>query len=236
MKTQCAVENNYFDVRQKLLHYPIGEEIHVYHLIATAQKHGHQHSVTVKDVYGICFEQELEEILWFEDFQSKADKILVMKKQFQKAYSRTNPALPKFKDILSEYMVSPQNLFNTLNYNNGESENFLLIEYSAEDCECRFYKRKSSMQEKWMPHMEPYNHKTWMVTNQEYNLSALYEYLIQQKDVLIPNGIQEYHNIFDDEVTYALNFYVRVDNYEDAERDIFEDLPSSVIDISRFLL
>ena len=83
MNLKKEIEKDNFTVEQKLIHYSIGEGLNIYNLRATASKRGGNHSELVRDVYGICFDDELHDIYWFADFETKARHIHIMKKAFR---------------------------------------------------------------------------------------------------------------------------------------------------------
>lgn len=236
MRTKQEIENNAFEVNQRLIHYDIGENLQVYNLVATARRIGGNGEGVVKNTFGICFTDELQYIHWFSDFQTRAKNIIIVKKMFQKAYAKLHFTFPEFEEVLNAHIITPENFFKTLEINNGHVEDFILIEYDVVHEMCRFYKEHSCFEDRWMPHLEPFNHKAHMTTNKEYDLKALYEYLLRRRDVVIPNGIEVVNNIFKDETLYVLNFYVRIDNIHELHEEIFEDLPKEVIDIEKFKL
>ncbi len=234
MNLKKEIEKDNFSVEQKLIHYSIGEGLNIYNLRATAKKRGGSHSELVRDTYGICFDDELHDIYWFVDFETKAKHIYVMKKAFQKAYSKMNCSFPEFHSVFEKNLVDPQKMFEVLSSNDGDIENFIIVEYDEYEERCRFYKEHSDYAQKWMPHLEPFNHKHRMVTDKEYDIDALYEFLSKNRNVVIPSGIEEVHDVFDNSVIRVLNFYVKIHDAIDAKRDLFEDLPKTAIDISAY--
>jgi hypothetical protein len=236
MVLKGEIENDSFTVKQKLTHYALGEDLQVYNLKATASKMGGQHEEVVKDIYGICFTDELQELQWFSNFESKAKYIYIMNKSFLKAYSKMHMSFPNFKDMFNRHIIKPEDMFKTLKYNNGVVDSYLLVEYDYDHEKCRFYKEHCTIEEKWIPHLEPFNHKMKMVTDEKYDIDALYLFLSSRKDVYIPNGIEVEHEIFENNIIRTLNFYVQIFKMEEADREIYEDLPTTVLDISRFEL
>ena len=236
MRLIQTIENDAFTVEQCLAHYDIGEKLQVYNLKAIASKKQGGHSEIVKNIYGFCFVDELHEIQWFSNFHSRAKDIFVVKKTFQKAYSKMHISFPSFKEVLQQHTISAENMFKTLSANDGYVEDFIILECNIDHEICRFYKEHCHFADKWIPHVEPFNHKKRMITNKEYDLGELYKFLLNRRDVVIPNGIEAVHDAFEDEIIYVLNFYVRVDNICELHEEIFEDLPKEVIDISQFKL
>lgn len=234
MDLKKEIKRNNFEVEQRLIYYSVGERLNIYNLKAIAKQSGCNRSELVQDTYGLCFDEELNEICWFLPFESKARHIYIMRKTFQKAYSKLNCSFPEFKAVFSKYHIDPKDMFLTLQLNGGKVENFILVEYDEYEERCRFYKEHSNYAEKWMPHLEPFNHKKHMITDKEYDIEKLYNYLQKRHGVVIPQGIIEEQDIFQDEIVRYLDFYVKIDNAVDAKRDFFEDLPKSAIDISPF--
>lgn len=234
MHLKGEIENDSFVVKQKLTHYAIGEDLHVYNLRAVASKTGGNVEEIVKDDYGLCFTDELHDINWFTKFKTKSLGIYVMKQTFIKAYSRLNMSFPNFRDVFNEYIIDYKNMFETLEHNHGDIKNFIIVECDFEHEKCRFYKEHCGIEEKWMPHLEPFNHKSKMTTSENYDIDALYKYLMSRKDVTIPNGIEEVHDIFDNKTIRVLNFYVQIFTPKEAEREIYEDLPKETIDITAY--
>ncbi len=234
MNLKEEIKKNNFEVEQKLTYYSIGERLNIYNLKAIAKQSGYNRAELVQDVYGVCFDDELNDICWFTHFESKAKHIHIMRKTFQKAYSKLNCCFPEFKVAFGKYRIEPKDMFLALDLNGGIVDDFILVEYDVYEERCRFYKEHSNYAEKWMPHLEPFNHKAHMVTDKEYDIEKLYNFLKKQRGVVMLCGIMEEQDIFSDETTRYLDFYVKIDNAIDAKRDLFEDLPVSAIDISPF--
>lgn len=228
------IEKDDFVVKQKLVHYSIGEGLNIYNLVATAAKPNSDKYEIVKNIYGICLDEELHDIYWFGNFETRAKEVYIMKKSFQKAFSKLHCSFPEFEKVFKEHIISPERMFLTLAANNGEIEDYILVKYNEEHEKCRFFKQNATYKERWMPHLEPFNHKTKMVTSKEYDIEPLYDFLQKHRSTVVMNGIEETHDIFDDEIIKTINFYVLVENADDAHRDIMDDLPAHVIDISRF--
>ena len=234
MHLQKEIENDNFVVKQKLTHYSIGEGLNIYNLVATASKPDSDKSEIVRNTYGICFDEELHDIHWFTNFETHAKEIFVMKKAFQKVFSKLHCSFPEFKKIFNEYVIEPESMFAALSTNDGEAEDYILVKYNEEHEKCRFFKQHATYKERWMPHLQPFNHKSRMVTSKEYDFDGLYEFLKNHRSAVVLNGIEEVHDIFDDEIIKIINFYVLVENPDDARRNVMEDLPPHVIDISKF--
>ena len=93
-----------------------------------------------------------------------------MKKAFQKVFSKLHCSFPEFKKIFNEYVIEPESMFAALSTNDGEAEDYILVKYNEEHEKCRFFKQHATYKERWMPHLQPFNHKSRMVTSKEYVL------------------------------------------------------------------
>lgn len=158
---------------------------------------------------------------------------IMVKKDFLSKYENTGFNLPEYEGLISE-ILSVSDVFDLLDKKECNSEDIMPIIYDR--CCERYF---SYPDRGWLTHYEKYSNVCYMVTNEDYDLEKLYDFLKEKENIRFKEGIMNipYYNQDDDSGTKYINFYVKIDpiNYElIKDKDLFTSMPKEIIDISSF--
>ena len=159
-------------------------------------------------------------------------RLALMKKDFLQAYQKTGFPMPEYSN-LSTYYIPKEVAFNELKSGAMNPEDILYITRNSYN-ETYFMfvygdMSDASDESGWIPHFVKYNGLVYNVTNKNYDLESLAEYLFEKEkegEVLIDRKgmfsdsiikVIPYYNRSEDEDMF-INFLVKIDDRKDVPR------------------
>ena len=163
----------------------------------------------------------------------------VMKKGFKDYYKKTGFGLPEYDGIWKKFMYKPEKLFNLLKDDNVNANDLEFVEISRYD-ETFYPFVYGKSRTGHIPHMMRYNGKCYMITDYEYDLEKVKEFLLKKEKeglVRICRGkalcysdkeeiIHEipYYNKDRENEDYFINFFCLIENESQISKNSFSGI------------
>lgn len=220
MEVIKMVKNNSYDfsVKREIEHAVITEDIAIVHITETVNNEIIRNKVIFHHPSKL---DELSEFKIKEDFAHKNTRF--MHKEFLQYYKTTNRP-NDIKHITKTYGIDNDTLWEGIKNNTINLDDYIPTETSFYDYTIYPFKYGETKYG-WFPHMKAYSSRCYMVTNAEYNLKRLSEFLQHEEsmnNVAIRRGFYDeiiqsvpYYNINNTDGNEYINFLCRVDTKEE---------------------
>lgn len=163
----------------------------------------------------------------------------VMKKGFKDYYKQTGFGLPGYDEIWEKFMYKPEKLFNLLKDDKVNIDDLEFIEVSRYD-ETLYPFVYGKSRTGHIPHMMRYNGKCYMITDYEYDLEKVKEFLLEKEKeglVRICRGKNlwhrdkeeiiceiPYYNKDRENENYFINFFCLIEDKSQIPNDSFSGI------------
>lgn len=164
----------------------------------------------------------------------------IMKKGFKDYYKQTGFGLPGYEEIWENFMYKPEELFNLLKDDKVNVDDLEFVEVSRYD-ETFYPFTYGTSRSGFIPHMVRYNGKCYMITDYEYDLEKVKEFLLgKEKEGLVRicrgkslwhHDKEEiiceipYYNKDRENENYFINFFCLIEDESQKPDDSFACIP-----------